>query len=232
MDGLFQSTSGVFHLVLPLLSLLILGMLYTALIAISLKFGQFSAMSIMEQFQEDVVSFSACENGIDSAWYILFLPLAAVAWSGMFDPCLHDIPLMAFHGVLAYVVSWAIDRAGGSPNASNFIAAVSITFSSGLWSRFIGRNALANSIAGIYVLLPGAYLVNEIYNTNQAEGFLETIIFRSIIIGIGAWTGTLLCSPTVLGSTRGLLNKFAHGSKESTRDTSVRKSGTGELVFF
>ena len=126
-----------------------------------------------------------------------------------------------------------MNLAGGSPDATNFIAAASVTFSSGLCSRFIGRNALANSIAGIYVLLPGAYLVNEIYNTDQAEGFLESIIFRSIIIGIGAWTGTLLCSPTILGSTRGLLNRFAHGSKDATgRDTTVRKSGTGKLLFF
>ena len=111
-------------------------------------------------------------NGIDSFCYIFFVPLAAGAWSGMVDPYHKDFPLAAFHGVLAYVVSWAVLRADRTSNASNLFATLSVTLSSGIASRFTGKNALANSFAGLHVLLPGAYMVNEIYGAQQAEEFL------------------------------------------------------------
>ena len=70
---------------------------------------------------------------------------------------------------------------------------------------FTGRQAVGNTVAGIYMLLPGAYLVTSISSGNLDASFFTDIIFRSIIIGIGGWTGTILCSPTLLGTTRGLL---------------------------
>ena len=55
-------------------------------------------------------------------------------------------------------------------------------------------------------MLPGAYLVNALYSS-ETDGFFSNIIIRAVIIGIGAWTGTMLCSPTLLGTTRGLLTQ-------------------------
>jgi len=56
-------------------------------------------------------------------------------------------------------------------------------------------------VAGLYVLLPGAYLVDEVFK-NRVEGFLSAIILRASIIGVGAWAGTVLCSPTLLGRSK------------------------------
>ena len=64
---------------------------------------------------------------------------------------------MAAHGVLGYIVSWQFSKTstGVNTNVCNFLAAMAVTFSAGLLSRFTGRQALGNTVAGIYVLLPG-----------------------------------------------------------------------------
>ena len=87
---------------------------------------------------------------------MLFVPLGAVAWSGLFNPHYFDLPIMAAHGVLGYVVSWQFYAAAATTQMNNFIAAAAVTFSAGILSRFTGRAALGNTVAGLYVLLPGA----------------------------------------------------------------------------
>ena len=131
---------------------------------------------------------------------------------------------------------------------------MAVTFSAGIISRFTGRQALGNTVAGLYVLLPGAYLVTQVYS-DRIDGFLWQIILRAIIIGIGGWTGTILCTPTLLGINKGLMeytkavptlvenastasdnmsssSSIASGQNFRRRDKSVRKNGTGALLFF
>jgi hypothetical protein len=79
-------------------------------------------------------------------------------------------------------------------------------------------------------------------------------VWRILLHRLGAWTGTILCSPTLLGTTLGLMlrrgnggdNEYFvdsthHGSMGSlsmassswrARDKQVRKNGTGALLFF
>jgi uncharacterized membrane protein YjjB (DUF3815 family) len=138
---------------------------------------------------------------------------------------------MMFHGVLGYLVSWQFFKAGNNTNFNNFIAAMAVTFSAGVFSRFTGRQALGNTVAGLYVLLPGAYLVTSVY-TDKIEGFLTQIILRAVIIGIGAWTGTILCSPTLLGINRGLMQHSSgmpaliSGNHTERSDGSVMSAGS------
>lgn len=162
---------------------------------------------------------------------------------------------MMAHGVLGYLVSWQFQTAGINTNFNNFLAAMVVTFSAGVLSRFTGRQALGNTVAGIYVLLPGAYLITSVYSDN-IEGFLTQIILRAIIIGIGAWTGTILCSPTLLGINRGLMQhssgmpalisgnsqeasvmsvgSIGSGTNFKRRKgrAGVRNNGTGPILFF
>ena len=93
---------------------------------------------------------------------------------------------MAAHGILGYIISWQFYKAAPTSQMNNFLAAAAVTFSSGIVSRFTGRQALGNTVAGLYVLLPGAYLVTEVYS-DRLDGFLWQIILRAIIIGLGAW---------------------------------------------
>lgn len=160
---------------------------------------------------------------------------------------------MAAHGILGYLVSWQFYRSAYNIQLNNFLAAMAVTFSAGILSRFTGRQALGNTVAGLYVLLPGAYLVTQVYS-DHIDGFLWQIILRAIIIGIGAWTGTILCSPTLLGINKGLMehskaaptlvengsisdnmsstSSIASGQNFRRRDKGVRKNGTGRLLFF
>jgi len=69
---------------------------------------------------------------------------------------------------------------------------------------FTGRQAVGNTITGLYTLLPGAYLVSALYE-GPSSSFITDIVQIAVILGIGGWTGTILCSPTLLGTTRGLL---------------------------
>lgn len=218
-----------------------------------MQFGELAAIEILGE-QEDS-TYLECKKGVSHWWYFLFVPLACVSWSGLFNPHYIDLPLMAGHGILGYILSQQFVTSSTTSNASIFVASTIVTFSSGLISRFTGRQALGNTVAGIYVLLPGAYMVSEVYGSS-IENFISTVILRSVIIGIGAWTGTILCSPTLLGTNRGfvqpqpgagqgsamLTSSSSASSIKSTstggsnlrwrrREKTVRKQG-GALLFF
>jgi len=210
------------------------GLLFTGLIAYFLKLGQFSAEYVMGDFVagSNGNEHLQCNNSIDPLWFFLFVPLTAMAWSGMFNPEYQDLPVMTFHGILAYVVTWACSRTDMNADFSLFLGAMSVTFSAGLVSRFTGRQAMGNTVAGLYVLLPGAYLVNSLFTSDSLD-FLGKVFFNAAIIGTGAWTGTLLCSPTILGTTVSLLKKQTGAGRSTHRHESIRdKRGTGAILFF
>ena len=237
------------------------GIFFTALIAYFLKFGQFTALSFMgidhagdpDTNSELHKEYMICDNGINEWWFLLLVPMSAICWSGLFNPSYYDLPVMAFHGITGYVISWQFNFAAPSSSLNNFMAALCITFCAGIVSRFTGRQALGNTVAGLYVLVPGVYMLTTVYS-DKIEGFLTSIILRAVIIGIGAWTGTILCSPTLLGTNRGLINHggglgfqsdSSVGSMNSyleitstfsgswkRRDKSVRRQGTGAMLFF
>ena len=131
-------------------------------------------------------------NGISGKLFPLILPFAATAWSGLFRPNYDDLPLMAFHGILAFALNWA-----GAPM---FVAAMCVTFSAGIISRFTGREALGNTLAGLYALVPGTYMVRALLSPNRVN-FIESVLFAAATIGLGGWTGTILCAPTILGKS-------------------------------
>lgn len=188
------------------------GILFTGLIAYFLQFGQYVAASIMEV--EASSSFATCSHGIDELWYILLVPLAAASWSILFTPKYKSILLMAFHGTLAFGVNFAMTKSGAQGDVNSFVSAATITFSAGMISRFTGRQAVGNSIAGLYVLLPGAYLVKSIGTASVDESFFVDIIQKAVVIGMGSWAGTILCSPTVLGTTAGILHQQISSPKQ------------------
>ena len=95
---------------------------------------------------------------------------------------------------------------------------MTVTFSAGLMSRLTDRQALGNTIAGLYGLVPGAYLVKKFVDSDTYL-YIETIIGQSVAIGLGSWLGTVLCSPWCL-----------------ERSVALKKSssihGAGPVLFF
>ena len=96
-------------------------------------------------------------------------------------------------------------------------------------------------VAGLYVLLPGAYLVRQLFDIeNNSLEFLGEIFYSASVIGLGAWSGTLLCSPLLLGITGGQaargnsLNRGTnlYGANSVHREEAVKKNGTGAILFF
>lgn len=188
---------------------LIEGVIFTGLIAFSLRSGQMAARAILNA-GEDTDSAGACDAAIDKFWYILLVPASSFAWSALFNPNYRDLLPMAFHGSLAFAINYILEEGGVTANVNLFCAATVVTFSAGVISRFTGRQAVGNTVAGIYVLVPGAYLARSFLSgTQTVEAFAEVGV-RGIIIGLGCWTGSIFCSPTVLGSTRTLLFQSSH----------------------
>lgn len=203
------------------------GILFTGLISSSLRFGQYTAASVFSD-TADNIGFAACEHGIDQRWFILIVPIAAVSWSGLFNPRYHDLPMMAFHGSLAYLVNFGLAQFNAADNLNNFVSSFAVSFSAGIFSRFTGHQAVGNTVAGMYALVPGAYLVTSLFSTDTLDtSFFVEIIQRSLIIGIGAWSGTILCSPALLGTTMGLIS-------QQHRDHNRRGSSTtgNAMLFF
>ena len=173
--------------------------------------------------------FVACATSINELWYLLMVPLAVLSWSISFTPSYGDLPVMVFHGVLAYGANYGLDHAGWSSNMNNFTSALCVSLSAGLFSRFTGKSAVGSTVSGLYVLLPGAYLVRSLFSPNLDGAFFTDIVSRAIVIGLGAWSGTILCSPTLIGTTRGLLSQQSeHGFRRRQPD-SVRQ---GPMLFF
>jgi uncharacterized membrane protein YjjB (DUF3815 family) len=206
------------------------GILFTCLIASFLKFGQNCAATIMGE--SDNMAFLQCTNGIDTQWYFFFLPIAAISWSGLFEPNYRDLPLMGFHGVLAYLADWAVSHIFESEYLNNFISSMSVTMSAGIISRFTGRQGVGNTVAGIYVLTPGAYLVNTLFSDNMSSVFFTDIILHAVVLGLGAWTGTMLCSPTLLGTTRGLLLALKRPILGAKSGASHRENSKSNAMLF
>ena len=201
------------------------GILFTGLIAYFLQFGQYVAATIMKV--EPTSSFSACANGINEYWYILLVPLSAASWSILFTPKYKNVFAMAFHGTLAFVVNFALSRAGAQADLNNFVSAAVVTFSAGIFSRFTGHQAVGNSVAGLYCLLPGAYLVRSITSASVDESFFMDIIQKAVVIGMGSWTGTILCSPTILGTTAGILQQQIGSPRNMLKGTKSNKQNPG-----
>jgi uncharacterized membrane protein YjjB (DUF3815 family) len=159
--------------------------------------------------------------------------------------------------VLAYLAVWAFGKLLDLDELAylnSFIAALTVTLSAGIVSLCTGRQALGNTVAGLYVLLPGSYLIDSVFSGDSSD-FINGIILPAVVIGIGAWTGTLLVSPTLLGATKNLLNQqeSQRGLSDASptggnlrvsqlrastlggyheREHIVRKHGTGAMLFF
>lgn len=202
---------------------LIEGVIFTGLIAFSLRSGLLVAGAILN-YGDDIDSFEACDAGINPLWYILLVPASSLSWCALFNPNYRDLLPMAFHGSLAFAINYGLEKGGVNRNVNLFCAAAVVTFSAGALSRFTGRQAVGNTVAGIYVLVPGAFLAKSLlYGLETLEAFGE-VVLRGIIIGLGCWTGSIVCSPTVLGTTRTLLfqssNRYAAASSMGRDSTS------------
>jgi uncharacterized membrane protein YjjB (DUF3815 family) len=207
-----QSVAGVANL--------LEGILFTGLIAYFLRFGQVAAARIMGHYIA-VVGYDECEAGIPELWYILLVPLASLSWSGIFNPKYWDLIPMGFHGCLAFGVNFGLSQAGVQRDVNNFASAAAVSFSANLFSRFSGRQAVGNTVAGLFVLVPGGYLVRNIYSLELSSDFFTSIVQSSIAIGIGAWSGSVLCSPTLLGDAGGLITQHASQRGDATRRDSI-----------
>lgn len=204
------------------------GILFTGLIAYFLRFGQYIAAAIMGDAIN--TNFVECTKGINVWWYLLLIPLASSSWSGLFHPNYKDLPAMSFHGSLAVAVNWGLGQGGVNVNINIFVSALIASFCAGVFSRFNGRQAVGNTVAAIYALVPGAYLVRSLLSTKGiGTTFFLDIVQRGVIIGLGAWTGTILCSPALLGTTQGLISQEEHRNERGGQG-SIRQTNT--MLFF
>lgn len=147
---------------------------------------------------------------------------------------------MTMHGILSYVMYWAVNTTTSNSGMATFVAAMSVTASAVFLSRFTGRQALGDTIIGLYVLLPGSYLAEGLFtsagNNVLDSGLLSNLVTIAVTIGLGGWTSTMLCSPTILGTNKGLLSQFIKRRNGAKRDRSTihvsKPTQTGRTMSF
>jgi len=184
----------------------------------------------MSKSPEDVSLECAQDNRISEVWYFFIAPVTNLAWSALFNPDYRDLPLMTFHGILANAIIWSLGKAEVNASLINFLAAFAVTTSSSIISRFTGRQSLGNTLVGIMMILPGAYWVSQLFNSVSID-FVGEIYFNSAIIGMGAWAGTIVCAPTMLGTNVGLLRQDTNLENATRRESIIRRMGTGAALF-
>ena len=121
------------------------------------------------------------------------------------------MPLMAFHGILSFVMSFAVEQATDDGFLASFAAALTVSTVAGLVSRFTGRQALGDTFTGLYALVPGIYIIESFQGALRGDfedvgNVLLTLVLKAVIIGVGSWCGTLLCAQNVLGTNTGILS--------------------------
>jgi uncharacterized membrane protein YjjB (DUF3815 family) len=159
---------------------LIEAIIFTGLIAYFLKFGlAFAELLLGEAGIDD--KWNTCEHPIDERWYFLFVPITSISWALLFQPPYRDLPLMGLHGVLGFVVYWAVDQASGQTGLATFVAAACVTSAASIVSRFTGRQALGDSLTGLYVLLPGSYLARGLF-TAAEDNVIDGKILTNIVV--------------------------------------------------
>jgi uncharacterized membrane protein YjjB (DUF3815 family) len=122
------------------------------------------------------------------------------------------MPLMVFHGILSFLVSFGIEQATDNSFFASFVAALTVSTVAGLVSRFTGRQALGDTFAGLFALVPGIYIIESFFQGALRGDFKDTgsvllnLVLKAVIIGVGSWCGTLLCAPNILGTNAGILS--------------------------
>lgn len=164
---------------------LIEAILFTGLIAYFLKFGLSVADMLLREESIDE-KWNTCPNPIDTRWYFLLVPITSVSWAMLFKPLYKDLPFMSLHGVFGYTVYWSVNNSSGKPGLATFVAAASVTSAASIVSRFTGRQALGDSLTGLYVLLPGAYLVRGLFSATE-DNVIDGKILTDIVV-VSAYT--------------------------------------------
>lgn len=155
-------------------------LLFTGLIAYFLKFGLQSAHSVMGRHEDD--DLLTCTDPISHQWFFLLLPISSLSWSVLFTPLYKDLPLMTFHGILSYLVYYAFTSIPNMEHVGIFVAASAVTASAGIISRVTGRQALGDTVTGLYVLLPGSYLAKGLFKTARDSNVIDSNLLTSIVV--------------------------------------------------
>ena len=50
--------------------------------------------------------------------------------------------------------------------------------------------------------------------TADKGGFIESLLLKAVTIGLGGWTGTLMCTPIILGKASGLHGRIFKGGRK------------------
>lgn len=185
---------------------------FSFLISMSILFGLGSSEGIWGVNQSDPKEYMNCGEPIDSIWFVLVLPVASIGWAASFRPTYRDMPLMVFHGILSFLVSFGIEQATDNSFFASFVAALTVSTVAGLVSRFTGRQALGDTFAGLFALVPGIYIIESFFQGALRGDFKDTgsvllnLVLKAVIIGVGSWCGTLLCAPNILGTNTGILS--------------------------
>lgn len=135
------------------------------------------------------MNFLTCANPINQLWYFL-LVLVILAWAVLLMPFYSELPLMLMHGILSYAVCWGVYQAKQNDVISTFVGALSVTASVEILSLSTGRQALRDTLTGIYILLLGAYLTKGFFQAAEQEYTLNAdllfeIVIKAVIIGLG-----------------------------------------------
>jgi uncharacterized membrane protein YjjB (DUF3815 family) len=194
---------------------LIEALIFSFLISMSIIFGLSTAENIMGIEESDSLGYMDCGQPLPELWFILVIPFASLGWAAGFKPAHRDLPLMAVHGIIAYMVSYAVERAAGNSYISSFVAALTTSTVAGLVSRFTGRQALGDTFTGLFALVPGIYITEGIFafaldnEDVDVSALFFNLVLKAVVIGVGSWCGTLLCAPTNLGTNAGILNSVS-----------------------
>lgn len=64
-------------------------------------------------------------------------------------------------------------------------------------------------------------MAKSLYAGGLDASFVTDVVKNAILLGIGGWAGTILCSPTLLGTTRGLMWQPKQNLQSMRRENNI-----------
>ncbi|ORX46120.1 DUF1212-domain-containing protein [Hesseltinella vesiculosa] len=214
----YSMTLGISELVSRQLVSGVVRMVYAIMYSFLIGYGISMGSSLFELIDPaDVSEFehycntrnknsNTCVTVVPQMFYLLTVPLFAVAYCVFLRARPARWPFMITLGITGFVINWALSCHASAPTqVIQVVPAFVVGFLGNLYTKITGKMSFDAVLLGVFYLVPGSLGLKAALGlfggsagsefSNQGGGFALSMIETSIGISVGLFVATLLVYP-------------------------------------